>query len=169
MDERLNVFNLDMVEKVEEVEEVETTVTLADLELRASPEAVRLAAKVLESDIANRAWVDQVGYSLTQADVAQLLGRTEQAISKDSRLLRLSRSDGRPAYPVFQFDGRRQAPGVAEVVRALKAALQPAAIAAWLTGTNGALGGRRPIDALVAGDEQAVLAVASRLAARAVR
>jgi hypothetical protein len=143
--------------------------TLAELEARASPEAIRLAVRLLESDIANRAWVEQVGYSLTQSDVAELLRRSEQAISKDSRLLRLVRSDGRPVYPVFQFDGGRQTPGVADVVRTLSGSLMPAAIAAWLTGDNAALEGRRPIDALRVGDEQSVLAIARRLAARAER
>jgi hypothetical protein len=124
---------------------------------------------VLESDIANRAWVEQVGYSLTQSDVAELLGCSEQAVSKNNRLLRLSRSDGRPAYPVFQFDGRRQTPGVAGVIRTLSGALQPAAVAAWLTGVNPALEGRRPIDALRTGDEGAVMTVARRLGTRARR
>lgn len=78
--------------------------TLAELECRASPEAVRL----LEGDIAEKAWV---GYCLTQVDTAELLGRSEQAVSKDRRLLRLERSDGRPVYPAFQFDGRRPGAG----------------------------------------------------------
>ena len=143
--------------------------TLAELEGRASPEAIRLAVRLLESDIASRAWVEQVGFSLTQSDVAELLGRSEQAISKDRRLLRLIRSDARPVYPIFQFDGRRQTPGVADAVRVLSGALQPATIAAWLTGNNAALDGRRPIDALRVGDEQPVMAVARRLAARAER
>ena len=142
---------------------------LAELEMQASPEAVRLATRVLQADIATSAWVDQVGFSLTGAQVADLLGRSEQAVSKDARLLRLPRSDGRPAYPAFQFDGRRQLPGVAEVVRVLSAALTPAAIAAWLTGTNPALNERRPLDGLASSDADAVLGVARRLAARAAR
>ena len=147
------------------VEEVE--MVLVELERLASPEAVRLAARLLKSDIAEKAWVGQVGYCLTQVDTAELLGRSEQAVSKDPRLLRLERSDGRPAYPAFQFDGRRQVRGVAEVVRALDGAVQPATLAAWLTGAQPALGGRRPIDALAAGEGSAVLAIAKRLAARA--
>ncbi len=143
--------------------------SLAELEAQASPEAVRLAARVLQADIATSAWVDQVGFSLTGAQVADLLGRSEQAVSKDARLLRLARSDGRPAYPAFQFDGRRQLPGVAEVVRVLSGALTPAGIAAWLTGTNPALDERRPLDALASGGTDAVLVVARRLAARAAQ
>lgn len=143
--------------------------SLAELEALASPEAVRLAARLLQSDIDTRAWVDQVGFCLTGAQVAELLGRSEQAVSKDGRLLRLPRSDNRPAYPAFQFDGRRQQPGVAEVVKVFADALTPAGVAAWLTGRNAALGGRRPLGALRDGDTNAAaaLAVARRMAARA--
>lgn len=136
---------------------------LAKLERQASPEAVQLAARLLESDIATRAWVEQVGYSLTPADVAELLGRSERSVSEDGGLLRLRRSDGRLAYPTFQFDGPRQVPGVAQVVRALDGVLQPRAIAAWLTGIQPALDGRRPIDALRDGDIDAVVTLARRL------
>jgi hypothetical protein len=62
---------------------------------------------VLEQDIADRDWAAQLGPVLSQRDVARLLGRTEQAVSKDRRLLRLVNRDGRPVYPVVQFDGRR--------------------------------------------------------------
>lgn len=141
--------------------------SLAQLERQASPEAVRLATRLLESDIAAQAWVSQVGFCLTQAGTAELLGRSEQAVSKDPRLLRLARSDGRPAYPAFQFDGRRQVPGVADVVKALGGALLPETMAAWLTGEQPALDGRRPVDVLAEGDRDAVLAVARRLAERA--
>lgn len=58
---------------------------------------------------------------------------------------------------------------MAEVVRALDGALQPVTIAAWLTGTQPALDGRRPLDALVAGERDAVMAVAERLTERASR
>lgn len=136
---------------------------LAELEQKASPEAVRLARRILEADIAQRAWVGQVGYSLTGAQVAELLGRSEQAIADDDRLLRLRRSDGRPAYPAFQFEGRRPLPGVAEVVALLTRSLTPAGVAAWLTGINPALDGRRPLDVLASGDVTAVLAVAKQL------
>lgn len=139
---------------------------LAELAKDASPEAVALATAVLEGDLANRAWHDQVGPSLTQRDAARLLGRSEQAVSKDRRLVRVHRPDGRPVYPVVQFAGRRQKPGVAEVVAALAGAVNELTAAAWLTAANDALGGRRPIDELAAGEANAVLAVAARFAAR---
>jgi hypothetical protein len=139
---------------------------LAELAKDASPEAVALATMVLEGDLANQAWVDQVGPSLTQRDTARLLDRTEQAVSKDARLLRVHRRDGRPVYPVIQFDGRSQKPGVSEVVAALDGAVGELAVAAWLTAANGAMGGRRPIEALADGDVEAVLTVARRMANR---
>ncbi len=138
---------------------------LAELAKGASPGAVALATMVLEGDLANRAWSDQVGPSLTQRDTARLLGRSEQAVSKDNRLLRVHRRDGRPVYPIVQFDGRHQVTGVAEVVVAVDGAVGELALASWLTAANDALAGRRPIDAL-ADDVVAVLAVANRFAAR---
>jgi len=140
--------------------------TLAELEERASEGAVGLARSVLEADIANRAFSDQVGPALTQADVARLLGRSEQAVSKDGRLLRAHRFDGRPVYPVFQFNGRRQRPGLATVVRALARSVQPTTAASWLTAPNPQLAGRRPVDALDDGDLDNVVAVAARFADR---
>lgn len=139
---------------------------LAELAKDASEEAVALALMVLESDVANRAWVDQVGPSLSQRDTARLLGRTEQAVSKDKRLLRVHRHDGRPVYPVVQFEGRHQMAGVAEVVEALDGAVGELTVASWLTSSNDALGGRHPVQALTEGDVDAVLSVAGRFAAR---
>ena len=103
---------------------------------------------------------------MTQRDTARLLGRTEQAVSKDRRLVRVHRRDGRPVYPVVQFDGRRQKSGVADVVAALDGAVNELTAAAWLTAANDALGGRRPIDLLAAGEAKTVLTLAARFAAR---
>jgi hypothetical protein len=139
---------------------------LAELAKDASPEAIALATMVLEGDLANQAWVDQVGPSLTQRDTARLMDRTEQAISKDARLLRVHRRDGRPVYPVVQFDGRHQKQGVAEVIAALDGAMGELAVASWLTAANDGLAARRPIDVLADGDINAVLAIARRLARR---
>jgi hypothetical protein len=89
-------------------------------------------------------------------------------MSKDRRLLRLARSDGRPAYPAFQFDGRRQVPGLSDIVCVLDGALQPASIAAWLTGTQPSLDGRRPLDVLARGEHEPVMTIARRVAERSL-
>ncbi|MGH8874438.1 MAG: hypothetical protein ACRDVM_04185, partial [Acidimicrobiia bacterium] len=51
-----------------------------------------------EQDIADRDWSEQPGSSLTERHVARLLGKTEQVVSKDRRLLRLRSRCGRPVY-----------------------------------------------------------------------
>lgn len=140
---------------------------LDDLARGASTEAVELARTVLEQDLADRAWNEQLGPALSQRDVARLLGRSEQAVSKDARLLRLRNRDGRPVYPVVQFRGRGTLPGVAEVLRLLDGVVEPLTSASWLTAPNRALGGARPVDALRDGRIDEVLAVAGRFAARA--
>lgn len=140
---------------------------LDDLARGASTEAVELARTVLEQDLADRAWSEQLGPALSQRDVARLLGRSEQAVSKDARLLRLRNRDGRPVYPVVQFRGRGTLPGVAEVLRLLDGVVEPLTSASWLTAPNRALGGWRPVDALRDGRIDEVLAVAGRFAARA--
>ena len=145
-------------------------VPLAKLAGQASEEAVALARSILERDVADRLWADQVGPALSQQDVARLLGKSEQAVSKDHRLVRLRTAEGRPVYPVAQFDGRGVLPGVAEVVAVLgPVAATPWTVAAWLTGSHAALDGRRPVDALRSGDEAAVAGAARRFAARLAR
>jgi hypothetical protein len=140
--------------------------SLSSLAASASPAAVALAVTVLEQDVSDRQWAEQIGPALTQADVARLLGKSEQAVSKDRRLLRLEGRDGRLAYPIVQFDGRRQRPGVGEVVQRLAGVARPLTVASWLTAPNPSLGGRRPVDALAAGEVDEVLLVADRLARR---
>ena len=145
----------------------EVTADLVRLAAHAPPQALALARAVLEQSVADAAWGAQIGPVLAQRDTARLLATTEQAVSKDRRLLRLRNRDGRPVYPVVQFDGRSRLDGVAEVVAALGSSLQPLTVAAWLTAANRALGGRRPVDLLRDGERGAVLAVARRLAASA--
>lgn len=142
--------------------------TLDELAADASQEAVALARTLLEQDVADREWAAQLGPALSQRSVARLLGKTEQAVAKDPRLLRIRKRDGRPVYPVFQFDGRRLHPRTAEAVRALADALDPLPIASWLTGRNRSLEGWRP-DVLRTADPEPTLALARRLARRAAR
>lgn len=145
-------------------------VPLAKLAGQASEEAVALARSILERDVADRLWADQVGPAMTQQDVAGLLGKTEQAVSKDPRLVRLRTAEGRPIYPVVQFDGRGVLPGVAEVVAVLgPVAVTPWTVAAWLTGSHAELDDRRPVDVLRSGEVAAVVGAARRFAARLAR
>ncbi|MGQ0625727.1 MAG: hypothetical protein ACT4PP_13910 [Sporichthyaceae bacterium] len=139
--------------------------SLSELAAHADPQAVDLARRILEHSANSRLWSAQVGPALGQADTARLLGKSVQAVSQDRRLLRVVNSDGRPVYPIVQFDGRRPVQGVAETVAALSEVLDPLSIAGWLTGENLTLGGR-PIDRLRAGEQAAVLTMARRLAAR---
>jgi hypothetical protein len=140
---------------------------LARLADRASAAAVELARVVLEQDVADKTWAAQIGPALSQPDTARLLGKSEQAVSKDARLLRIRNRDGRPVYPVLQFDGRAQVPGIAEVIATLRSSLQPLTIASWLTAPSKALRNRRPVDAVRAGELSDVLTLAQELAASA--
>ncbi len=132
----------------------------------ASPETQRLVTDLLEQDAADRAWAGQIGPSLTQADTARLLGKSEQATAKDSRLLRLKTRSGRIAYPIIQFDGRAPLEGIAQVTRVLDPVADPLTVVGWLTGIRSSLGQRRPIDALRDGEIQTVVALARRFAHR---
>jgi hypothetical protein len=139
-------------------------VGIAELYEAASGEARRLATTLLEQDVADRAWSGQVGPCLTQSDTARLLGKSEQATSKDRRLLRVRTRSGRVAYPLVQFEGRAPVAGLGKVLAALEPAADALTALAWLTGVHRSLGGRRPIDALRDGDADEVLAVAARFA-----
>ncbi len=145
----------------------EPVAEFAQLMARASAPTLQLVRAILEQDVADAAWSAQIGPALAQPDVARLLGKSEQAVSKDARLLRIRNRDGRPVYPVVQFDGHRQLPGIADVVATLGGVLQSLTIASWLTAGNAGLAGRRPVDALRDGDTAAVRVLARRLAADA--
>lgn len=140
---------------------------LAELLTAASPAAQDHVARVLEQDLADRAWSAQLGPSLAQADVARLLGVSVQAVSKSRALLRLRNRDGRPVYPVLQFDGRRPLPGIAAVLAVLDGPLLPLTTASWLTTVQDDLGRRTPVQALRDGDVDEVLALARRTASAA--
>lgn len=137
---------------------------VAELFASASPETQQLVATLLEQDVADRLWAAQVGPSLTQADAARLLGKSEQATSKDARLLRVKTRSGRVAYPIVQFEGRAPVPGLGEVLATLAPAADELTSLSWLTGINRNLGDRRPIDVLREGRTDDVLVAAGRFA-----
>jgi hypothetical protein len=140
------------------------SVSLDRLAAHAPPDAVALARAILEQALTDERWAERIGSVLAQADVARLLDKTVQAVAQDQRLLRLRQPDGRPVYPIFQFDGRRQVNGVAEVVATLRDAIEPLTIAAWLNGPNRRFRGRRPVEVLRNGEADDVLAAARRYA-----
>lgn len=131
---------------------------------QASPEVRRLVDELLDQDRSDQAWAEQIGSALTQSSTARLLGKSEQAVSRDRRLLRVRTRSGRVVYPVVQFAGRAQLAGVGEIVVVLGEVLEPLTVASWLTAANDELDGRRPVDALADGDADAVVGLARRLA-----
>ena len=133
----------------------------------ASPEIRQLVTDLLEQDASGRAWAGQMGPCLTQADTARLLDKSEQATAKDARLLRVKTRSGRVVYPVVQFAGRSAVAGIQTVTEALTPVVDPLTITAWLTNVQPSLDGRRPIDALRAGEVDAVQALARRFATTA--
>lgn len=125
----------------------------------ASPEARYAALAVLEEDVENELWRTQIGPCLSQAAVARLLGITSQAVAKraDSKdLLRIANGDGRPVYPLWQFDGRRTLAGLPVALRLLSPVDDELTVASWLTTRKLTLGGRTPVEVLRSGDERAV-------------
>ena len=114
----------------------------------------------------DRAWTEQLGPVYTQGQVAELLGKSKQAVSTNTGLLRLDLRDGRVGYPIFQFDGDRILPGITTIVRALSpVAATTWTVASWLTSPSSDLGGKTPLERLRRGDMSDVTLVADRLAA----
>lgn len=113
----------------------------------------------------DRAWAKQLGPVYRQPDVARMLGKSKQAVSADKHLLRLTMRNGDIGYPVFQFDGRRQLPGVGEIVALLAPLVAtPWTVASWLTSPQPTLEGARPLDLLADGQVEEAVAAAHRLA-----
>lgn len=152
-----------MLEKIERM-------SLSDMAKAASPEAVSLAEAILRQDIENRAWADQVGPCLTRAGAARLLGKSEQAVAQDHRLLAFRNGDGRVVYPLVQFDGPRPVEGLDRVVAVLAGAGDgDLTVLAWLTAPKPSFDGRSALDALRDGDLDAVLRLAHDWAGDAAR
>ena len=125
----------------------------------------RLVDRVLQEHEDDRAWADQIGPVFRQRRVAELLGKSRQAVSADRRLLRLQMRSGEIGYPVWQFDGRRPLPGIAAVLDTLGPVVATTwTVASWLTSRQPALDDGRPLDLLRHGDVDRVVAEAARLA-----
>jgi len=132
----------------------------------ASPETRYQIEVLLRQEADDEAWTEQLGPVYRQGDVARLLGKTRQAVSADSGLLRLAMRNGDIGYPVFQFDGRSQLSGIREIVRAFEPVVtSPWTTASWLTSPAPELDDRTPLAALRAGDREPALALARQVAA----
>jgi hypothetical protein len=131
----------------------------------ASEDTRRQIDRLLEQDADDQAWAEQLGPVYRQGDVADLLGKSKQAVSADPGLLKLELRSGQLGYPVFQFDGRRLLPGIREVVETLTSVVETSwTIASWLASPQPSSQGQRPLDRLRAGEIDEVLAAARRMA-----
>jgi hypothetical protein len=142
------------------------TATLIERVRDASPEVQYQIERLLRQDADDRAWAEQLGPVYRQGDVARLLGKTRQAVSADRGLLRLEQRSGEIAYPVFQFDGQRQLPGLREVVALFEPVVTtPWTTASWLTSPALELDERTPLEVLREGGVKPVVELARRTAA----
>jgi hypothetical protein len=140
--------------------------TLLDRYQRAPSDVKRQIDLLLSQAEDDRAWSRQLGPIYTQGQVAELLGKSRQAVSTNKGLLRLEMRDGSIGYPVFQFEGDRILPGIQNVVRALSpVAATTWTVASWLTSPSSDLGGKTPLDRLRRGDVSDVTVIAKKLAA----
>lgn len=120
---------------------------------------------LLRQEADDEAWAEQLGPVYRQGDVARLLDKSRQAVSADRGLLRLEMRNGEIGYPVFQFDGRRQLPGIREIVRCFEPVVTSAwTTASWLTTPAPELDHLTPLGALRDGEREQVLVLASRAA-----
>lgn len=142
------------------------TMTVQERYARATDETRRIVDRLLEQDATDARWAAQLGPAYRQADVAALLGKSKQAVSRDRHLLALRTRGGAIVYPAFQFDGRRLLPGLGTVVTTLvPVAASPWTVASWLTSGSASLDGRRPLDVLREGEVAAVQRAADAFAA----
>jgi len=139
--------------------------SLQSMVRNASPETRYQIERLLRQDADDRAWAEQLGPAWRQGDVARLLGKSKQAVSADTGLLRLEMRNGEIGYPAFQFDGRRVLPGLRDVVRTLAPAVATNwTIASWLTSATDELDKHTPLEALRAGEVEPVAELAERFA-----
>lgn len=133
---------------------------------QASPEVQRQVDLLLRQAEDDRMWAEQLGPVYSQVQVAELLGKSKQAVSADKGLLRLEMRNGTVGYPVFQFQGDRLVSGLRQVVLELSPVVATSwTIASWLTSPSADLGGRTPLEVLRRGDVNVVVPVARRVAA----
>ncbi len=139
--------------------EIEGVVSLL---VDAEPDTIDYVTSVLRSANATRFWSEVTGPCLSQMDAARLLQVTDTTVMGKAGLLRVRARDGRPVYPIFQFEGRNQRSGVQDVVKILSKEYEPLTVAGWLRSPKDDLGGMTPMEALEKGKSSAVTMLAQR-------
>ena len=140
--------------------EVLRTLAARTAELQGS----ELAKAYLRGLDARHALIAAGGGMLDGGDVAKLLGMTPAGVHKRyqaGQLLGIREEKRRIGYPALQFDGSRVVRDLPRVLAALaENETDEWARLRFLAGSNARLGGRTPLEALKAGDVEAVLAAA---------
>ena len=116
-------------------------------------------------------WEDHIGSRIGHADVLKLTGWSKQALSQAVRGHRVLAGDRRRLHLLLAgFDDQSPARPLAGIKDALQpwASVDPRgwAAASWLMSRQPELGGQTPRDALVAGHQEEVAALADQAAAR---
>ena len=119
--------------------------------------------------VAGAVWTDQIGPFYDSEGVRVLLGNvTKQAVNdrvRRHRLLALRTGSGRLVYPTFQFRRREVLPGLGDVLGILAPDDTEAwYVASWFTTADPRLGQRSPVEALAAGELDAVRRAAREVA-----
>jgi hypothetical protein len=145
-------------------------ITGEEAELEDLPALGRRAALLAASDLV---WHKHLGPLYTSKQVRDLMGHgTRQSVSdlaKRRRLLALPQSDGRLAFPAFQFTaGGQRLRGLERILEAFDGAIEtPYSVASWFVTPEPALEQRTPAEWLRGGRSEArALEAARRYAER---
>ena len=130
----------------------------------------KLAKAHLKGVIALRQLLAEHGGLYSPNDVASLLGITRQAVNKRTRanqLLAIQQGD-HMGYPAWQFEGTGLVPHFVDILQALDTRSAIAKVRFFLS-PHDSLGNRRALDALKAGELDAVPPLAQRFGKHGAR
>lgn len=137
-------------------------------ERRPQLDAAEAGRRAALKAVSGAMWADAVGpFYDTDAVMTLLGGVSKQAVNdrvRRHRLLALRTGSGRLVYPAAQFDGERVIDGLGDVLDVLVPDNTEAwMVASWLTTSDPELGSRTPLEALRAGERDAVLRAAREM------
>jgi hypothetical protein len=104
------------------------------------------------------------GGAVSAEEVADLLGLSRQGVDylrKAKRVVAWRLTSGKWHYPVWQFDGGRVRPGIAECLKELPSE-DPWSQMIFFLSPRESLSGRRPLDLILIGDVSNAIAAARR-------